>query len=260
MTPTNIALIRLVSASLVLLILFCFVNNKRKPRIIDVLGFLATGICGFSIYNWGFNMGAVTTPASIVSFIIALSPVVVAIIARIFLGEKITKLGGLGLAISLVGLILILFSQKFHGSFNVGLLYAVYALLGFSLGTVLQKYYVNRFHPIEIATYSICFGTLILSFSLPNAIHQFVQLPLHYELILIYIGIFPVAIATILWIFLMKKMTATQGSTLTLLSPFVILVLAWLLLHELPAIWALAGGLIAILGTYLVIRFGHRAN
>jgi drug/metabolite transporter (DMT)-like permease len=258
MSPSDITVIHLFSASIILLALFFFQKSKRKPCWRDIIRFITAGVCGCAIYNWGFNIGAMTAPASIVSFIVALSPVVVAVISRVFLGEKITRLSFLGLCVGVLGLVIILFNQQFKGAFNTGLLYAAGALLGFSIATVIQKSLIKRFHPLEVSTYCVCLGTLAMIFSLPHALKQFVHLPLHYEVILVYIGIFPIAVATIIWMSVMRRMTATQASTLCLLSPFIILILAWFLLHELPTTWAMIGVLITVLGTYLVIRFGGK--
>jgi drug/metabolite transporter (DMT)-like permease len=72
---------------------------------------------------------------------------------------------------------------------------------------------------------------------------------------LVYLGLFPTAIAFTTWAFALSRTAAGRlGSTTYLVAPMVI-VLAWLLLAEVPSWLAIAGGALCI-GGVVVARSG----
>jgi drug/metabolite transporter (DMT)-like permease len=71
---------------------------------------------------------------------------------------------------------------------------------------------------------------------------------------IVYLGIFPTAVAFTTWSFALARTEAGRlGSTTYLVVPIAI-VLGWLLLSERPPVVALAGGALCILGAALARR------
>jgi drug/metabolite transporter (DMT)-like permease len=65
---------------------------------------------------------------------------------------------------------------------------------------------------------------------------------------LVYLGLFPTAIAFTTWAFALRRVSAGRLGSLTYLIPPVVIGLGWLLLSEVPTTIALAGGALCIVG------------
>ena len=77
-------------------------------------------------------------------------------------------------------------------------------------------------------------------------------------LAVVYLGIFPAAIAYVLWNYALSRMPATLLSSFLYLSPVIASFIAWVWLGEVPALLTILGGAIAIVGVILVQTKGHR--
>ena len=69
---------------------------------------------------------------------------------------------------------------------------------------------------------------------------------------MVYLGIFPAAIAYVLWNYALSRMPASLLSSFLYLSPVIASFIAWLWLGEIPALLTILGGAVAILGVVLV--------
>jgi drug/metabolite transporter (DMT)-like permease len=70
---------------------------------------------------------------------------------------------------------------------------------------------------------------------------------------LVYLGVFPTAIAFTTWAFALNRTTAGRLGSTTYLVPPVAILLAWLVLGEVPPLVAILGGVLCI-GGVIVAR------
>ena len=68
---------------------------------------------------------------------------------------------------------------------------------------------------------------------------------------LVYLGVFPTAIAFTTWAFALNRTTAGRLGSTTYLVPAIAIVMGWFVLGEIPPIAALVGGAIAIGGVII---------
>ena len=253
-----LALLRYLVASFVMLIIYCFHPYKVKPNMLDLAVFLGVGTLGFTIYNVTLNHGERTVPAAIAGFIVGQMPVIITLIAVIFFKERVKKWGIIGFVISIIGLFLIVIAEKERGGFDSGIIYIFITALSGAFYSIMQKPLAKKFHPVEIVTYAMWGGTLILLIYIPNLMHEMAIASLSKILTVIYMGIFPGAIAYLLWSFAMAKLPAARVSSFLYLCPFVTLILGWLFLQEIPPLLALSGGIVAIIGAYIIARNSYK--
>ncbi|MEO5619618.1 MAG: DMT family transporter, partial [Cypionkella sp.] len=87
--------------------------------------------------------------ASTVAIIVCLQPILVALSAPALVGERISRLGWVGLGLGLAGAaIVILARSSFGADRGIGLLYAFLALLGITSGTLYEKRFGVSHHPV----------------------------------------------------------------------------------------------------------------
>lgn len=133
----------------------------------DMLSLGILGLTGIFSYNAFFFTGLKYTSAANGSLIVAINPLVTAVMAAVVLREHIRPLQLLGLAVSLAGVITIItrgdISVIRSLAFNRGDLLLLGAPLSWALYSVCGKKVLSRFSPLAATTYAALCGTLLLA-------------------------------------------------------------------------------------------------
>ena len=252
--PGSLALLRYLIASVCMIFIW---KKNPGPSVIrkqDILPLLLTGILGIALYNITLNHAEISISAGEASFMVAQTPVLNAVLAVLFLGELSRKQLWIGLVISAIGVMLIARSNLHQFSINDGFWFILIATLCSGVYTIIQKPLVSRIQPIRCACLAIWIGTIVLLIYTPELIHDVQYASLKATLSVVYLGVFPAAIAYALWSHLLSKLSATKTSMTLYLSPIFTLILAWLFLRETPAALAILGGVIALIGAFITNR------
>ena len=257
-TAGPMALLRYFVASLVMLLVYLCYPKKVKPDLLELAAMMGIGAFGFTIYNVALNYGERTVPAALAGFIIGQMPVILSLFSVWFFKERVRFWGVIGFVVSIIGLLLIVFAEKEHGGFDVGALYILVSTFSGAIYQLLQKPLFKKFHPIEIVSYAMWGGTLILMIYTPTLVHELAIAPLSMTFTVIYMGIFPGAIAYLLWSYAFSRLPVSKMGSFLYLCPFITLILGWLLLQEIPPLLALMGGVVAIMGAYLIAKNSYK--
>lgn len=253
--PGQLALLRFTIASIVLLA-YSLVTRQPLPRLRDLPMMLLLGFLGFFVYHVGLNAGEVVVPGGAASFIIASVPVFSTLLAVIFLRERLTVPGWVGVVISFCGVALISLGSGAGFKFQPAALFIVAAAIGESIYFVLQKPYLGRVSGLQLTTYTIWTGTACMLVFLPGLVRQVQTAPMEATLAVVYLGIFPAAIGYVLWAHALSRADVSRVTSTLNLSPILSLVIAFLWLGEVPTVAALTGGLVTIVGVVVLNTLG----
>jgi len=254
--PGEVALLRFGTASLVLAVYALF-TRMRLPSVEDLGRIALAGLTGITIYHASLNFGEMTVGAGAASLLIASGPVFTALMSAGFLGERLTILGWLGIAVAFAGAALISLSQGAGMSFSPGALLILLAAVSTSVFFIISKKPLKKYSALEFTSYSIWAGTIPLLFFAPGLVAQFPKAAPSATAAIIYLGIFPAAIAYVLWNYALARMPASILSSFLYLSPVLAMAIAWVWIGELPTVLTIVGGAVAIAGVAVVQTKGQ---
>jgi len=254
-SPVSLMVMRFVAASITLVVVG-IIRGMKLPKLKDLPWFAASGLTGVFLYSYLFNTGSVTVPAGVSSFIIASSPVFTLILTRVFLKEIVKPVCWIGVLISFCGLAVVTLTQTTEFLFDIGVVLVIFAALSSGTYSTVMRVLTKTYTALEATTYTIIAGTLGTLFFLPTAIREILDSNVTVNLIVVFMGVFPAALAYLAWSYALAKAKKTAHVTVfSYLIPLISALLAYVWLRETLSIYTLIGGLVIIAGMLLTNIF-----
>lgn len=232
-----------------------------RPSAAQWRSIVIIGVLWFGVYNLALNAGERRVDAGTASMLIQLSPVLIAVLAAAFLGERFTGRLIAGLALAFAGVAVIGLSGHGEGTGGdlVGVLLVLLSASVYAVSVILQKPLVAALPAAHITWLACTIGAVTCLPWAGELVRQVGEAPASSTLWLVYLGIFPTAIAFTTYAFALKHMSASSLGVTTYLVPPITIVLGLLLLDETPPAVAYLGGAMALLGVAVTRRRTVRA-
>jgi drug/metabolite transporter (DMT)-like permease len=234
------------------------VGRARWPRGTDVGHSLMAGALVHGLYLGGvFVAISQGVPAGISALIPGLQPILTSTIANRFMGEKVSRRQWAGLALGLVGVVMVLHDRSivFAGS-TLGWIASFASLIGITLGTLYQKRFCGGIdwrtgNTVQYVGAGVLFGLGALAFE-TRVVHWSGELVFALAWLVVVLSI--AAIALMYW--LIRRSAATSFASLFYLVPAVTALLAFLLFGERLDALSIAGMGVCAVGVVLASRAG----
>lgn len=252
-SPGHLSIFRISVAALTLVIWGSF-HKIKKPALRDVPGIIVLGVTGITVYHVALNYGEQTVTAGSASFIIGSSPIWGTIFSMILLGDRPKPVVWIGILISFAGITLIALGESGGIRFSRGALLVLVSAVSGGLYCTFSKPLLKKYSALELTTYAMVTGAVLVSFFLPGLPQAIRRAPLNATIAVIYLGIFPAAIAYAGWAYTLSHMSVPRAMAYLYLIPGIAVVIAWFWLGEIPNLLAVAGGVIALCGVILANR------
>ncbi|MDG4827294.1 DMT family transporter [Asanoa sp. WMMD1127] len=244
--PGALALGRLLVAAALLGVLVA----AGGPRWPDRSAWPRLAICGVAwlgVYNVALNAAERRVDAGTAAMVVNLGPVLIAVLAGLFLGEGFPRTLLLGVATAFAGTVLIGVAAAGEARADPwGVVLCLVAAAGYAVGVVAQK-------PL------LAGGDALTVTFLVTVVGAAACLPFAGQLVadvrdpataawVGYLGAGPTALAFTTWAYALARTDAGRLGATTYLVPPLVVVLAWVTLREVPAVLALVGGLLCLAG------------
>ncbi len=256
--PLSFTVVRFALAALFLVLIMVLNRESLRVERRDVGGVIRLGFIGITMYNLLFMYGLKYTTASNSALFISTSPLFAALILALSQKRRFKLPVVSGLALSTVGVFLIIRSKSGGISFSrqdvAGDLLTICAALFWALYTILARPLLEKYSALKITGYSMAAGTVLL---LPIGLSEVVHQP--WNMISIkswaafgFSTFISGGVAFTLWYQGVKRLGVTRTVVYHYLVPFVAVVFAAVFLNEGITVSQVIGGILILIGVYIV--------
>ncbi len=216
------------------------------------------GLTGIFCYNAVFFTGLKLTTATSGALIVAINPLLTAVLSALWLRERVSPTQAAGLLISLVGVSIVISKGSFavisNFAFNKGDLIMLGAPLCWALYSILGKKALGAFTPLAATAYAALFGTLLL---MPAAVVEHLLLGGPWPsfsfvgwLAILQLALLGTVVGFVWWYQGVGLIGASRAAVFVNLVPFFGALQAAWLLGEKVVLPQLFGGLLVVAGVY----------
>lgn len=254
--PLTLAFLRFLVATLALLPLAWTRGGlKRGTNPVALAPLVWMAITGIVFFTVAFNFGLVYASATQGALIYALGPAAIAVGAVLFLQERLSVWRTIGIALSTIGVGIVIVAGKDSGESSnalLGAFWMVGAIFAWTIYTIYAKRFAGA-DQVLVITFISGLGTLIL---LPFAVVELLQFEwkapsLQAWLGVLFLGVVASAVAYVVYNYALKVLDASLVGVFTNLDPLVGVFTAVLFLNETLQTGHVVGGTLALAGMWL---------
>lgn len=260
-SPGSLTLGRLAVAAVVLgaVVLPQLLKSRKLPQGREWWPILAYGVMWFGGYNVALNAAEHLLDAGTSAMLINVSPILIAVLAGVFLKEGFPRWLIIGSLVAFGGVALIAFgSGQGPGQGSTadvaGVLLCLLAAVLAAVSVIIQKPVLRKFPAGQATLFGILVGAACCLPFTGQLASELQSAPLPATLGLLYLGVFPTAIAFTTWAYALSLIDAGKLAATTYLVPGTTILISWLVLSEIPTIWGLVGGVVCLVGVGLTRR------
>jgi drug/metabolite transporter (DMT)-like permease len=225
------------------------------PRA-DVIRLLLLGMLGNGLYQLFFVHGVARTRAGNAALIIGAAPAFIALIARARGMERVKRLTLVGIALSVlgVGLVIIGSASSTHGEATLlGSVLVFFGVLCWSSYTIGLQPYTTRVDVIQLSAITSVGGAIPLILASTPALiaTDWSRVGVGGWLALIYSSVLSMGVAYFFWYRGLRVLGPTRTAVYANLQPIVALLVAWAFLGEIPTIFQGVGAATIVAGVFL---------
>ncbi len=252
LSPENSLAMRYLLLTVINVTGLLWLGTWRVPRA-DWPRFLVAGVVGMAGYNWFVNAGFELVPAGVGTLVTMIEPLMIAILAAMLLGEKLTRYVLLGVAIAIAGAMVLFWPDLTSTAPSAisprGLVYLILCCMGWAVYTIVTKPLLSRHDSFTVTAVTMLIAAPIMIGAASEPLHVLAaRLDLRQWLEVCYLVLAAGIGGTMLWNYGSKHLSSTAAGTFLYLIPVVAVAAGALVLGEPVTIHVIAGGLLMLAG------------
>ncbi|MBN0047188.1 DMT family transporter [Streptomyces actuosus] len=246
--PGALALGRLLSGAVALGTL-CALRREGWPPRSAWRGIAISGVLWFGVYMVALNWGEQQVDAGTAALVVNVGPLLIALLSARLLGDPLPSRLLAGMAVSFAGAVTVGLSMSGGGGSSLlGVALCLLAAVVYAAGVVAQKPVLGRASALQVTTFGCLVGAVVCLPFAGQLVEQAARAPLPATLNMVYLGLFPTALAFTTWAYALARTTAGRMGATTYAVPALVVLMSWLALGEVPAPLTLAGGALCLAG------------
>ncbi|MEU6574558.1 DMT family transporter [Streptomyces sp. NPDC046805] len=248
-SPGALALGRLLSGVLALGALWLVRREGLPPRG-AWRGIAISGLLWFGFYMVVLNWGERQVDAGTAALVVNVGPLLIALLGARLLGDPMPPRLLAGMAVSFAGAVTVGLSMSAGGggSSVLGVALCLLAAVAYAAGVVSQKPALAQGSPLQVTTFGCLVGAVACLPFAGQLVHEAAGAPLSATLNMVYLGVFPTALAFTTWAYALARTTASRMGATTYAVPALVVLMSWLALGEVPGLLTLGGGMLCLAG------------
>ncbi|MDQ0841788.1 DMT family transporter [Streptomyces sp. V1I6] len=247
-SPGALALGRLLAGSLALGCVLLVRREGLPPRAAWP-GIIVSGLLWFGVYMVVLNWGEQQVDAGTAAMVVNIGPILIALLGARLLGEGLGPRLVAGMAVSFAGAVVVGLSMSGEGGAStLGVLLCLLAAVGYAGGVVAQKPALAHASALQATTFGCLVGTVACLPFAGQLVEEASRAPVPATLNMVYLGVFPTALAFTTWAYALARTTAGRMGATTYAVPALVVLMSWLALDEVPGRLTLCGGALCLAG------------
>nr|WP_216853727.1 DMT family transporter [Phytoactinopolyspora halotolerans] len=217
---------------------------------------VAYGAVWFAAYTAVLNLAEHHLDAGTAALLVNVAPILVAVFAGVFFAEGFPRPLVVGIGIAFSGVVLIAAGGSGGGSVNetIGIWLGLLTALLYASGVLMQKIVLRSVDAVTATFFGCAAGALVLVPFAPQFVEQSLTASGGAMAGVVYLGVFPTAIAFSTWAYALARTDAGRMTATTLTVPAIAILLSWAFLGELPTVVGMIGGSLCLLGVAISRR------
>ncbi len=258
-SPVSVVWMRFAIGIPILLVAVFMRKQFAFPKGNEWAYFALLGFLGISFHQWLQSNGLQTSQATTTAWIVSTSPVFIALLAWVVLKEKLSWIQISGIALAMLGVLVVVSKGNLAsvtlGNFGtVGDFLILVSAVNWAVFSILSRRGFQTHPSTRLTFWVMTLGWLIttVAFVAGKNYTEITQLDSRGWWAMIFLGIFTTGLAYIAWFDVLSQLPAAQSGAFLFLEPPASMAVAALVLFE-KITWAsIIGGVVIILGVWLV--------
>jgi len=229
------------------------------PKREEWLSFGLLGFLGIAFHQWLQSTGLVTASPVSTSWIVASTPIFMALIGRLILKEKLTWFQIFGISLSTFGVLLVITKGDLAGFFSghfgtKGDFLILISALNWAIFSTLSRWGLQKYQAATMMFYVMSLGWLLSSvlFFSSGKFLQVESISINGWVAISFLGIFCSGIAYIFWYDALQTLPVAQTGAFLYIEPVITVIVAGFVLGEALVVTGLIGGIIILCGVWMV--------
>ncbi|MET7285678.1 DMT family transporter [Streptomyces sp. NPDC005573] len=248
-SPGALALGRLLAGTVTLGLIWAVRREGWPPRS-AWRGILLSGVLWFGFYMVALNWGEREVDAGTAALVVNVGPLLIALLGARLLGDPMPPRLLAGMAVSFAGAVTVGVSMSAGGggASLFGVVLCLLAAAAYACGVVAQKPALGQAGALQVTTFGCAVGAVVCLPFAGQLVSEAAHAPVGATVDMVYLGVFPTALAFTTWAYALARTTASRMGATTYAVPALVVLMSWLVLGEVPGPLTLGGGVLCLAG------------
>lgn len=259
-SPINLTVIRFLIATPFMFFIILLGKNEKTIPLKELPALAVLGLSGVTLIYIFQYIGIEYTTASTASVLINVNVIFIAILSFLFLKEKFSLKKIVGVVLSFIGVIVVIFAQMrneeivFSGLFLLGCILVLLSAGCWAIYSIVGKRILTKHDPITVTAYAFALGTVFyLPFISYDIVSVIQNISFNGWMAILYLAFLSSVFGYIGWYYALGKIEASRVAVFLNLIPLFTITMSFFI-NEIPTILFLVGAIIIIYGVYLTQR------